>query len=92
MQFKEGNKGIISISLNNKLINRDKRNAGFFASISYKILADAITIYKSYKLRDEHEKSFLILKNILNAKTQNSSSELSKNGYSFILFISLIIL
>ena len=72
-------------------IKREKTRCGFFSSVVYKLDKNAKESFDLYKLRDEHEKNFDILKNRMNYNLQRNSSEDGKDGISFIAFVGLII-
>ena len=81
----------INIIRNNDRIEKEKDCCGFFSMVSYKMFGTAIDHYYSYKLRDEQEKYFDIMKNQMGFDIQRNSSESGKNGRLFILFIGLIL-
>ena len=83
--------GKISYIKNTNKIEKAKKIAGFFSSISYKIDGDAINHLETYTRRDEQEKYFEIMKDQLGFNIQRNSSEDGKIGRLFILFISLIL-
>ena len=66
--------------------------AGFFSYFIYKLDLNCIEALERYKSRDEHEKSFDILKNRMGFYVQRASNEESKEGMSFIAFVGLIII
>ena len=73
-------------------IKREKTRFVFFTSLQYKLDLSALESHVKYKLRDEHEKNFDILKNQMLFRTQRNSSEDGKNGRAFISFVGLIII
>ena len=78
-------------SLDEKKVSKKKREAGFFANTTLKIDADPITAQHHYKLRDEQEKYFSMMKGIMGADRQRNWSEGGKTGRLFILFVAQIL-
>ena len=81
----------VSISENPSKIQKAKATCGYFSSITYKTEGNALEILQLYKTRDEQEKYFEQMKDLLGCDTQNTSTELTKNGRELILFTSLIL-
>ena len=71
-------------------IEREKAICGYFSSLMYRLDLTAHEALCAYKARDEHEKNFDQMKNQMHFRVQRSSTEDSKNGMSFILFVGLI--
>ena len=77
--------------LNEKKVARKKREAGFFANTTYKLDATPMEAQRHYRLRDEQEKYFAMMKGLLGADRQRNWSEAWKTGRLFILFIAQIL-
>ena len=71
-------------------IEKEKAICGYFSSLMYRLDLSAYEALCTYKARDEHEKNFDQMKNQMHFRVQRSSTEDSKNGMSFILFVGLI--
>ena len=81
----------ISITENRSKIQKAKATCGYFSSITYKTEGTSLEILQLYKTRDEQEKYFEQMKDLLGCDTQNTSTELTKNGRELILFTSLVL-
>jgi hypothetical protein len=81
----------ISYELNNKIIHKETSAHGFFAIMTNKIDLDPMTVYNTYRLRDEQEKLFHQMKSDMVSDRQRNWSEAGKTGRLFILFVSLIL-
>ena len=77
--------------MDEKKVDKKRRTAGFFASFSNDLNMDAIEIYRHYKLRDEQEKYFNMMKGVMGADRQRNWSEDGKDGSRFILFLAHIL-
>jgi hypothetical protein len=82
---------LLSYTLNEKAVDQAYRYCGFFAIMSHAINYTAMEIYNCYKLRDEQEKYFEMMKTQNKCDIQRNWSEKGKIGRLFILFISLIL-
>ena len=80
-----------SFTLNEEKVNRAQRESGFFANTTHGVDFDAMTAQSHYKLRDEQEKYFAMMKGIMGADRQRNWSELGKEGRLLILFVSQVI-
>ncbi|MBO6286067.1 MAG: transposase [Bacilli bacterium] len=80
-----------NFSLNEEKVKRARRESGFFANTTHGVDFDAMTAQNHYKLRDEQEKYFGMMKEIMGADRQRNWSELGKEGRLLILFVSQII-
>ena len=80
-----------SYTLDEKKVAKAKREAGFFANTTHGLSIDAMTAQHHYRLRDEQEKYFAMMKGILGADRQRTSSELGKEGRLFVLFVAQIL-
>jgi len=87
-----GGKTSLSLTAKNDLIEKERATAGFFSSLAYDVQGDAKELYRTYKLRDEQEKYFELMKDQMGFNLQRNSSEAGKTGRLFILFIGLILL
>ena len=82
---------VIAISENRSKIQKAKAACGYFSSITYKTKGTALEVLELYKTRDEQEKYFEQMKDLLGCDTQNTSTEISKNGRELILFVGLLL-
>ena len=80
-----------SFSMNEKKVERARRESGFFANTSHGVDFDAMTAQNHYKLRDEQEKYFAMMKGIMGADRQRNWPELGKEGRLLILFVAQVI-
>lgn len=80
-----------SYVLDEKKVANARREAGFFANTTHGLDIDAMTAQRHYRLRDEQEKYFAMMKGILGADRQRTSSELGKEGRLFVLFVAQVI-
>lgn len=80
-----------SYNKNEKKINKAKKIAGFFSITTHSVDMDAIKVLETYKLRDEQEKCFELMKTGLGMNRQKNWSEDGKTGSLFILFVSMIL-
>ena len=79
-----------SYVLDEKKVEKARKEAGFFANTTHGLDIDAMTAQRHYSLRDEQEKYFSMMKGILGADRQRNSSELGKEGRLFVLFVAQI--
>ena len=77
-------------SLDENKVIRCRREAGFFANTTHGLDMDALSANRHYRLRDEQEKYFALMKGVLGADRQRTSTETGKIGRSFILFVAQI--
>jgi transposase len=82
---------IQSFEINEKKTAKVRSLSGFFSILTHGIDFDAMTTFRTYRLRDEQEKYFQQMKDQMAADKQRNWSEEGKTGRLFILFISLII-
>ena len=80
-----------NFTLNDEKVNRARRESGFFANTTHGVDFDAMTTQNHYKLRDEQEKYFAMMKGVMGADRQRNWSELGKEGRLLILFVSQVI-
>ena len=91
LTYDEETRILKSYVLDEKKVANARREAGFFANTSHGLDIDAMTAQRHYKLRDEQEKYFAMMKRILGADRQRTSSELGKEGRLFVLFVAQVI-
>ena len=91
LEYNEESRQLKSYTLNEKKVANARREAGFFANTTHGLDIDAMTAQHHYRLRDEQEKYFAMMKGILGADRQRTSSELGKEGRLFILFVAQIL-
>jgi len=72
-------------------VSKARSISGFFAIMTLGVDFDAMTAYRTYRLRDEQEKFFQQMKGQMAADRQRNWSEEGKTGRLFILFVSLIL-
>jgi hypothetical protein len=89
--YDEDSKTIKSFERNDRKVARARMLAGFFSIMTHKVGFDAMTAHNSYRLRDEQEKCFQLMKDQMVSDRQRNSSEGGKTGRLFILFVSLIL-
>ena len=82
----------VNIVKKNEKVRKEKSQCGFFASIMNRVDQNAEQALETYKTRDEQEKSHELLKTLLDANTQDCSSQNGKDGRSFILFCGMILI
>lgn len=91
LEYDEETRQLKSFTLNEKKVANARREAGFFANTTHGLDVDAMTAQHHYKLRDEQEKYFAMMKGILGADRQRTSSELGKEGRLFVLFVAQVL-
>ena len=91
LTYDEETRILKSYVLDEKKVANARREAGFFANTSHGLDIDAMTAQRHYRLRDEQEKYFAMMKGILGADRQRTSSELGKEGRLFVLFVAQVI-
>jgi len=91
LDYNETTRLLKSFSLDEKKVCRKKREAGFFANTTLKIDADPMVAQHHYRLRDEQEKYFSMMKGLMGADRQRNWSESGKTGRQFILFVAQIL-
>jgi transposase len=80
-----------SFERDEKKVEKALKRSGFFAIMSHKLDYDAMTTYRTYRLRDEQEKCFQQMKGPMVSDRQRNWSEEGKTGRLLILFVSLIL-
>ena len=88
--YDESSKTLKSFEPNEKKLAKARTLAGFFSIITHKVDMDPKVTLNSYRLRDEQEKCFQMMKDQMVSDRQRNWSEGGKTGRLFILFVSLI--
>ena len=91
LEYNETTRLMKNFSLDEKKVARKKREAGFFANTTLRLNADPMTAQQHYKLRDEQEKYFSMMKGLMGSDRQRNWSEGGKTGRLFILFVAQIL-
>ena len=91
LDYNETTRLLKGFSLDEKKVDRKKREAGFFANTTLQIDADPMAAQQHYRLRDEQEKYFRMMKGLMGADRQRNWSESGKTGWLFILFVAQIL-
>ena len=91
LQYDEKTRILKSFKLNDDKVKRARRESGFFANTTHGVDFDAMTAQNHYKLRDEQEKYFAMMKGVMGADRQRNWSELGKEGRLLVLFVSQVI-
>ena len=91
LDYNETTRLLKGFSLDEKRVDRKKREAGFFANTTLQIDADPMAAQQHYRLRDEQEKYFRMMKGLMGADRQRNWSESGKTGRLFILFVAQIL-
>ena len=89
--FDPATREIQSYEQNEKKVTKAKSLSGFFAIMTHGVDFDAMTVFRTYRLRDEQEKYFCQMKDQMTSDRQRNWSEEGKTGRLFILFVSLIL-
>lgn len=72
-------------------VAKAKATCGFFTSVSYRVPGGAMEHLRIYRTRDEQEKYFEQMKDQMGFHTQDCSSDASKAGRMFAMFVGLIL-
>ena len=91
LDYNETTRLLKGFCLDEKKVSKKRLEAGFFANTTLKIDADPVTAQHHYKLRDEQEKYFSMMKGLMGADRQRNWSESGKTGRLFILFVAQIL-
>ena len=91
LDYNETTRLLKGYSLDEKKVARKKQEAGFFANTTLKIDASPMVAQQHYRLRDEQEKYFSMMKGLMGADRQRNWSESGKTGRLFILFVAQIL-
>ena len=81
---------LISYSPLERKIQKKRKNAGFFANFTQGLDMTSMEAHFAYKLRNEQEKYFAMMKGIMGNDRQRNWSEDGKDGSRFVLFIAQI--
>lgn len=90
LQYDPEDRRLQGFSLDEKKVARCRREAGFFANTTHGLDIDAMSANRHYRLRDEQEKYFAMMKGALGSNRQRTSTESGKIGRAFILFCAQI--
>ena len=82
---------IQSFELNVKKVARVKLTSGFFALTTHRLDLGAVEVLGAYRLRDEQEKYFMVMKSQMDGACQRNWSEDGKAGRLLILFVGLVL-
>ncbi|MCL2359810.1 MAG: transposase [Candidatus Bathyarchaeota archaeon] len=82
---------MVSFVLNEAKVAKAQRVSGFFAIMTNGVAFGAMETLELYKLRDEQEKCFSMMKDQMVADRQRVWSEEGKTGRLFVLFVSLVL-
>ena len=74
LDYNETTRLLKGFSLDEKKVDRKKREAGFFANTTLQIDADPMAAQQHYRLRDEQEKYFRMMKGLMGADRQRNWS------------------
>ena len=91
LKFDEKTRELQSYTINQKKVDRARMTAGFFANFTQGMSLTPMEAQHHYRVRDEQEKYFTMMKGIMGADRQRNWSESGKSGRLFILFVSQII-
>lgn len=91
LSYNETTRILKSFVLNEKKVSKKRQLAGFFANTTLKINATPMEAQHHYRLRDEQEKYFHMMKGLMGADRQRNWSESGKTGRLFILFVAQIL-
>ncbi len=91
LDYNKATRILKSYALDEKKIARKKQEAGFFANTTLRMDADPMVAQHHYRLRDEQEKYFSMMKGLMGADRQRNWSESGKTGRLFILFVAQIL-
>ena len=89
--FDPATREIKSYEQNEKKVAKARSLSGFFAIMTHGLDFDAMTVFRTYRLRDEQEKYFCQMKDQMTSDRQRNWSEEGKTGRLLILFVSLIL-
>jgi hypothetical protein len=82
---------IRSFVVDEKKVGKARLTSGFFAIMSHKLDMGAMEVLCAYRLRDEQEKYFMMMKSQMGGACQRVWSEEGKTGRLFVLFVSLVL-
>ncbi len=82
---------IVKFTKDDKKIEQRSKRCGFFANTTLNLDYDPIEAHNYYRLRDEQEKYYFMMKGPLSSKRHRAYSQNGKDGRRFILFVAQII-
>ena len=82
---------VIEILVHEKARDKAAAMAGFFSSLQWGLTNSAVQSLHDYRLRDEQEKYFYGLKDVVGSDMQDVWTEGTRLGRDFILFVGLIV-
>ena len=91
LEYDEATRILKGFTLDEDKVERKRAKAGFFANTTHKIDEGAMETQRHYRLRDEQEKYFAMMKGAMGADRQRNWSESGKTGRLFILFVAQIL-
>ena len=91
LSYDETTRILKSFTLNEKKVAKKRQLAGFFANTTLKLNTSPMEAQHHYRLRDEQEKYFSMMKGLMGADRQRNWSESGKTGRLFILFVAQIL-
>lgn len=91
LEYDETTRVLKSFTLDTEKVARKRVKAGYFANTTHKINESAMETQRHYRLRDEQEKYFAMMKGIMGADRQRNWSEAGKTGRLFILFVAQVL-
>ena len=91
LEYDENTRILKNFTLDRDKVARKKAKAGYFANTTHKIDAGAMETQRHYRLRDEQEKYFAMMKGVMGADRQRNWSESGKTGRLFILFVAQVL-
>ena len=91
LEFNESTRVLTGFTLNTDKVARKRVRSGYFANTTHKIEETAMETQRHYRLRDEQEKYFAMMKGVMGADRQRNWSESGKTGRLFILFVALVL-
>lgn len=91
LEYDKASRVLSGFTLDENKVAKRRKAAGFFANTTHKIDAGPMDAQRHYKLRDEQEKYFSMMKGLMGADRQRNWSESGKTGRLFILFVAQIL-
>ena len=91
LEYDKNTRILKNFTLDEKKIARKRKTSGFFANTTYLVDFDAMQVQHHYRLRDEQEKYFAMMKGVMGADRQRNWSEAGKTGRLFILFVAQVL-
>ena len=91
LEYDKNTRILNNFILDEKKITKKRKTSGFFANTTYLVDCDAMQVQHHYRLRDEQEKYFAMMKGVMGADRQRNWSEAGKTGRLFILFVAQVL-